>query len=129
MFGENFGAEWRDLYAHYTIPSTFTPAQAALSFGVGGFGSGVAFHMHGPGFSEVLHGAKRWLLYPPRTHFKWDPSATTLQWLTDVYPGLKAHERPLECVIAPGEVLYFPSAWYHAIVNVAPYTAFVSSFT
>ena len=32
-----------------------------------------------------------------------------------------------ECNIVPGEVLYFPSNWWHAVVNVGE-TVFVSSF-
>ena len=40
-------------------PSTHPPA---LSFGVGPDGSGVPFYFHNDGFSEVLHGAKLWLL-------------------------------------------------------------------
>merc|ERR1712070_526107 len=37
----------------------------ALSFGIGRKYSGVSFHLHGPGYSEVLHGQKRWYLYDP----------------------------------------------------------------
>ena len=32
---------------------------------LGGYLSGVAFHFHGPGFSEVIHGSKQWFLFPP----------------------------------------------------------------
>jgi len=56
-----------------------------------------------------------------------DPSRTTLQWLEEVYPSLSPNDRPLECVIAPGEVLYFPNLWYHATLNLN-YTVFMSTF-
>jgi hypothetical protein len=36
----------------------------AHSFGVGHRGSGVQWHVHGPGVAETLHGRKHWLLYP-----------------------------------------------------------------
>lgn len=36
--------------------------------------------------------------------------------------------RPLECVIYPGEVLFFPNMWSHATLNVDKYTVFVSVF-
>ena len=36
----------------------FAEADAAFSFGIGPAGSGVPFHVHGHGFSEVIHGAK-----------------------------------------------------------------------
>jgi hypothetical protein len=53
LFGENFSRPWQELQAQYALPSTFSAADVALSFGIGGYGSGVAFHLHGPGFSEV----------------------------------------------------------------------------
>jgi hypothetical protein len=34
-----------------------------------------------------------------------------------------------ECTLLPGDLLYFPNNWYHATINLDPYTAFVSSFT
>jgi hypothetical protein len=33
-----------------------------------------------------------------------------------------------ECVIEPGEYLYFPSGWMHATLNLDSYNAFVSLF-
>lgn len=119
-----------------------------LSFGIGGSQSGVPFHTHGPGFSEMLHGRKRWLLYPPSLEPPgWDPDASMSSWIEDVYPGLSPHRavqstehdtykgrqvlsiKPLECIIGPSEVLYFPAEWYHATLNIDSYTCFVSSFT
>ena len=37
----------------------------ALSLGISGGSVGVAFHQHGPAWSEVVHGVKRWILYSP----------------------------------------------------------------
>jgi hypothetical protein len=31
--------------------------------------------------------------------------------------------------VNPGDLLYFPDRYWHATVNLDPYTAFVSSFT
>ena len=139
FFGEH-GSELQPLLSEYTLPrfatsyswaavgargaaSTHPPA---LSFGVAADGSGVPFHFHNDGFSEVLHGAKRWLLYPSKPpHY--DVNATSTQWLERVYPNLTRPERPYECVIGPGDLLYFPSDWYHAIVNQGV-TVFMSTF-
>ncbi|CAE8724230.1 unnamed protein product [Polarella glacialis] len=33
-----------------------------------------------------------------------------------------------ECIVKPGELLYFPDNWLHGVVNLGHYTAFVSSF-
>lgn len=62
----------------FLTPSPFLPCRlidckkaAAVAIGIGGLYSGVPFHMHGPGFSEVLHGSKRWFLASPevrKTH-------------------------------------------------------------
>lgn len=34
----------------------------------------------------------------------------------------------MECVIVPGEALYFPAQWIHGTLNLAPYNLFVSVF-
>lgn len=39
---------------------------ARYSFGLGSHRSGVPFHFHGAAIGEVLHGRKRWFLYPPK---------------------------------------------------------------
>ena len=110
------------------VPPSAAPTDAppALSFGVGPDGSGVPFHFHNDGFSEVMHGAKRWLLYPSAPP-QFDPDQTSVRWLRDVYPRLSEREAPMECVIEPGDLLYFPKDWYHAIVNLGT-TVFMSTF-
>nr|XP_060642261.1 jmjC domain-containing protein 8 isoform X3 [Anolis sagrei ordinatus] len=92
-----------------------------------GSGSGVPFHWHGPGFSEVIFGRKRWFLYPPEKMPKFHPNRTTLSWLLDTYPFLPSWERPMECTIHPGEVLYFPDRWWHATLNLDT-SVFISTF-
>ena len=103
-----------------------TDAPPALSFGVGPDGSGVPFHFHNDGFSEVLHGAKHWLLYPQKPP-RFRENATSVSWLLNDYPQLSWRERPYECHIGPGDLLYFPKGWWHAIVNVGE-TVFMSTF-
>eukprot|EP01003_Olkasia_polycarbonata_P004976 NODE_434_length_897_cov_64.542453_g379_i0.p1 GENE.NODE_434_length_897_cov_64.542453_g379_i0~~NODE_434_length_897_cov_64.542453_g379_i0.p1 ORF type:complete len:220 (-),score=23.47 NODE_434_length_897_cov_64.542453_g379_i0:205-864(-) len=106
----------------------------SLSFGIAGRGTGVPFHFHGPGFLQMLHGRKRWLLYPPKTVVpRFDPNETTLHWLSKRRrPGQEeegAEEPALyECVLGPLDVVYFPDNWMHATLNIDHYTAFVASF-
>ena len=139
----NFGGHnpkvWAALWDLYVPPPYLTPGDhKSYSFGMGASGSGVPFHVHNDGFSEVFHGRKRWFLYPPgdeprllgfarekETFFR--PDESSLQWLRHVYPTLTPEQMPLECVIEPGEALYFPSMWYHAIVNLQE-TVFISTF-
>lgn len=128
FFGDNNFTEWASLFRHY-IPPPFgllgtTPA---YSFGIAGTGSGVPFHWHGPGFSEVIYGRKRWFLYPPEKTPEFHPNKTTLAWLQDTYPALTPSARPLECTIQAGEVLYFPDRWWHATLNLDT-SVFISTF-
>ena len=109
----------------YDTPPGSVRDSIALSFGIGSRGSGVAWHYHGPGYAEVLHGVKRWFLTPPEIKPPgWNEKHTTLHWLATV--GVK--RGVMEVDLRPGDVLWFPDRWYHATLNVADYTCFVSSF-
>ncbi|KJE96914.1 jumonji domain containing 8 [Capsaspora owczarzaki ATCC 30864] len=130
MFGDHDWADWQDLFQFYVEPP-FTPdgMLSALSFGVAGPLSGVPMHHHGCGFSESIHGRKRWFLYPPHTVPNFHPDQTTLRWVLDVYPQLKASGDPdlYECVVHPNEAIYFPSNWWHATFNLDE-CVFMSTF-
>ncbi|XP_077762105.1 jmjC domain-containing protein 8 isoform X4 [Canis aureus] len=128
FFGDNDFSEWASLFQHYSPPPfSLLGTTAAYSFGIAGAGSGVPFHWHGPGFSEVIYGRKRWFLYPPEKTPEFHPNKTTLAWLQDVYPTLAPSERPLECTVQAGEVLYFPDRWWHATLNLDT-SVFISTF-
>ncbi|XP_028310633.1 jmjC domain-containing protein 8 isoform X2 [Gouania willdenowi] len=128
FFGDNNYSEWRGLLDQYQVPPYVLPqTSSALSFGVAGAGTGVPFHWHGPGFSEVIYGRKRWFLYPPDREPHFHPNRTTLSWLRETYPHLPEDEAPLECTIRPGEVLYFPDRWWHATLNLDT-SVFISTF-
>ncbi|KAH0520641.1 JmjC domain-containing protein 8 [Microtus ochrogaster] len=64
FFGDNNFTEWAPLFQHYSPPPfRLLGTTPAYSFGIAGAGSGVPFHWHGPGFSEVIYGRK--VLYFP----------------------------------------------------------------
>ncbi|NXS04591.1 JMJD8 protein, partial [Oxylabes madagascariensis] len=155
FFGDNNFTEWGSLFQHYVPPPFRIPGTSpAYSFGIAGgcgmgtlgtrlglgalpstnpstpttgSGSGVPFHWHGPGFSEVIFGRKRWFLYPPDKTPHFHPNETTLAWLQHTYPTLPPAQRPLECTLRPGEVLYFPDRWWHATLNLDT-SVFISTF-
>ncbi|XP_069381665.1 jmjC domain-containing protein 8 isoform X1 [Paralichthys olivaceus] len=128
FFGDNNFTEWQRLFDHYESPPYVLPhTSGAYSFGIAGPGTGVPFHWHGPGYSEVIYGRKRWFLYPPDKEPHFHPNHTTLSWVRDTYPNLPEHEAPLECTIRPGEVLYFPDRWWHATLNLDT-SVFISTF-
>lgn len=128
FFGDNNFTEWQSLFEHYASPPYVLPrTSGAYSFGIAGPGTGVPFHWHGPGYSEVIYGRKRWFLYPPDMEPHFHPNRTTLSWVTETYPNLPEDEAPLECTIRPGEVLYFPDRWWHATLNLDT-SVFISTF-
>lgn len=128
FFGDNNFTEWAPLFQHYRPPPFhLLGTTPAYSFGIAGAGSGVPFHWHGPGFSEVIYGRKRWFLYPPEKTPEFHPNKTTLAWLLEIYPSLAPSARPLECTIQAGEALYFPDRWWHATLNLDT-SVFISTF-
>ena len=118
LFGETYSQEWKSILRHYQLP----PCQAcssnsfddddsdmvALSFGIGNSGSGVQWHVHGPGFSEAIHGRKHWILYPFDDQPDFHPDQTSLNWMHYNYPAFEKSKdrRPLECTLFPGDMIY-----------------------
>lgn len=129
LFGETYSEEWKHLLSHYELPpcETCVDRLVALSFGIGNRGSGVQWHVHGPGFAEALWGKKHWVLYPADEKPDFHPDQTSRNWMEYAYATVK--KRPHECTLNPGEIIYFPNMWWHATINLDPYTSFVSSFT
>ncbi|MGH0115397.1 UNVERIFIED_CONTAM: hypothetical protein FKN15_000032 [Acipenser sinensis] len=108
FFGDNNFTEWRSLFQNYVPPPYTLPGTSgAYSFGIAGPGTGVPFHWHGPGYSEVIYGRKRWFLYPPEKAPNFHPNKTTLSWVVDTYPSLNQGDRPIECTIHPGEFFWW----------------------
>ncbi|XP_076449955.1 jmjC domain-containing protein 8-like [Babylonia areolata] len=127
-FGDNNHTEWKELFDKYVPPPYFLPGlTGAYSFGMAGAGTGVPFHFHGPGFGEVVFGRKRWFLLPPDKTPHFHPNKTTLQWLYEDYDELHPLEKPLECTINQGEVIYFPDRWWHGTLNIDT-SVFISTF-
>ncbi|XP_035696024.1 jmjC domain-containing protein 8-like [Branchiostoma floridae] len=128
LFGDQNYTEWEPLLDHYVQPPYYLPGHTgALSFGLAGAGTGVPFHFHGPGFGEVIYGRKRWFLYPPDQQPAFNPNRTTLQWVMEKYPQLEESEKPYECTIGPGEIIYFPDRWWHGTLNIDT-SVFISTF-
>lgn len=101
----------------------------AASFGLAGTRSGVSFHTHGSGFGEVLHGRKRWILYPPSSEAPpgFDKDRSTADWVETVLPTV-SQKPTYDCILKANELLYFPPQWWHATLNLDEHTVFVSSF-
>ena len=147
------------LLRHYRVPALFyglngcdsdgydvveQPAsryEMRLSFGLGGRYSGTPFHFHSSVFAHVLHGRKRWLLYPPAPT---PPAAivrphmSAIQWMDEMWlqggvdeetdGGGSVRDGVLGCVCGAGDVLYLPDGWLHMTLNLDAFNVFVSSF-
>lgn len=128
LFGDIDQTLWRPLLAEYKLPAWTLPNyEPALSFGIAGSQTGVPFHFHGPGFAEIIFGSKRWFLSPYEERPDFNPDKSTLDWYINEYPKLNASQRPLECLMKPGELIYFPDKWWHATLN-AETSVFISTF-
>lgn len=128
LFGDNNDKELSALFADYARPNypivqqgeflSTEQAESSLSWGVAGSGTGVPFHVHGAVFNEVIHGLKRWFLYPPEVQPIFNADETTLFWLKNTYPTLINKHLLKECVLGPNEILYLPDFWWHATLNI-----------
>ena len=51
-----------------------------------------------------------------------------LAWFRDVLPALGEAERPLECTVAPGDIVLIPAGWWHAVLNLETSLAVTENF-
>ncbi|CAK9025687.1 unnamed protein product [Durusdinium trenchii] len=141
VFGE-FGDQWAPLRDEYVLPpcEVCSRDSAAVTIGLGGMYSGAPWHFHNSAFVEVFHGAKHFSFLPPSDKkaideiekvMQFNASMSQIHWYLEQKPLLEERhllKNMLECVVHPGEILYFPDNWHHGVVNLGNYTAFVSSF-
>ena len=102
------------------------PESTRPFFYLGARGSGMGFHRHGEAWNAVVHGRKRWLLYPPGWQSSLlgilgpeQHSLDGLGWLRtfgELVAGTSI--APIECETTSGDVIYIPAAWNHATINI-----------
>jgi hypothetical protein len=101
--------------------------------------SGSAFHMDPNAthaWNAAILGRKRWIFYPPgvtppgvHPSVSGDQVAMPIsigEWLLNYYAtehmsnllNAPPHERPLECTVDPGDVIFVPHGWWHAVINL-----------
>ena len=109
-----------DVIASHYDPSWHT--RWSKYFLISALGSGINFHRHTNAFNGLVHGRKRWFLYP---HSTLPPAHKTgmLEWWRTVYvPELRAtHDAGpagdsglLQCMQEAGDVVYVPQQMWHA---------------
>ena len=147
LFGDNQGGFWDELASLYNPPSCHNCDIAGLStFGIGSNYSGVTFHIHGSGFSEMIHGSKWWFLLQPGIKLTdviedFNENMTMQEFYQKTFINKddddndnngNSNSNMIEglyaCRIKPGEIIYFPSNWEHGTLNEGKYNVFVSYF-
>ena len=66
-------------------------------------------------WNALLHGRKRWALYPPSVSGlpPGVADASPKDFFGRVLHALPAADRPLQCVLEKGETIFLPSGWWH----------------
>eukprot|EP00163_Fabomonas_tropica_P028400 TRINITY_DN5766_c0_g1_i1.p1 TRINITY_DN5766_c0_g1~~TRINITY_DN5766_c0_g1_i1.p1 ORF type:complete len:437 (-),score=100.21 TRINITY_DN5766_c0_g1_i1:235-1545(-) len=116
-----------ELKTHFEVPEYFRNWEYPDKFFLlGKDGSSVGFHKHPDAWNALVHGEKRWFVYPPQ----WNPTPALLkkfpdlpsmphtQWFKEVYPILKPRDKPTECVQREGDLIYLPGMWAHATISI-----------
>ena len=83
----------------------------SIQFYLGPEGSGAQPHWHSAAWNWLVHGRKKWLLWPPH-------EAAYAQ--RHVTASLDALPTPIVCEQRAGDVLVVPELWGHATLNLEP---------
>eukprot|EP00300_Choanocystis_sp_HF-7_P016618 c19467_g1_i3.p1 GENE.c19467_g1_i3~~c19467_g1_i3.p1 ORF type:complete len:600 (+),score=70.84 c19467_g1_i3:333-2132(+) len=79
--------------------------------------SGSPPHFHFTAANVLIHGRKRWFLFPPGRSFY--STRQPYDWIQTDYPELvQANKAPFECIQVPGDLLYVPEGWTHSTISV-----------
>ena len=90
-------------------------SEYSLAFQVGSNNTGLPLHMHADAFSALVYGTRHWIFYNASRSPPGYPSQRGhYSWLVQTLPSLPPHERPLQCVQYPGDILYIPETWFYA---------------
>ena len=111
--------------------------------------SGSPPHFHGQALNSLIYGIKQWFFWPPSSAFfsfkhvsAWKNevcvcvfvSSKLICWfivllITPKYDKVKLPSMLLMCLQLPGDTIYVPENWGHAVVNVEDSIAVASEFT
>jgi hypothetical protein len=67
-----------------------------------------------------VYGKKKWQLLPPLAYFGTETEDQGIRATADIVntAPFKLPIKPLECVQNAGEVLFVPTGWLHAVLNM-----------
>jgi hypothetical protein len=103
----------------------------------------------------LLWGLKKWLLYPPNmvppgtfpSEDEWEVTTpiSIVEWFYNFYqetekPGKKKaktsehkddqpdQQRPIECLLRPGDMIFIPNGWWHTVLNLEESVAVTQNY-
>ena len=93
-------------------------------------------------WNALISGRKRWALYPPRsvTRAQIKPRGIGLDgesvtWFNKMYPRTRTEEwrrqglpPPIDVIQYPGEIMFVPDGWWHAVLNLDHTMAVTQNF-
>ncbi|XP_065905980.1 uncharacterized protein [Dysidea avara] len=111
----------------FVLPSILDPelTHATLShvqFYIGPALSGAPGHFHRNAWNVLIYGKKRWFLYPPTEAFY--SRQHVWQWWQQQQKPIGA----LECLQYPGDLVFVPDMWGHAVLNLQESVGLAAEF-
>jgi len=136
--------EWfaEDLFKH--VGEKRRPPYRWIVFGPPRSGSSVHVDpLATSAWNALISGRKRWALYPPRSVDK--PTikprglgldGESITWFNKMYPRTTTEEwrkqgfpEPIDVVQYPGEIMFVPDGWWHAVLNLDETMAVTQNFS
>jgi len=107
----------------YKIPKIFHKSMD-VKFGtliLGPPRSGAHVHFHNHAWNSLVLGEKRWFFFPPQYGFF--SKDHVMKWFNENYESLRAKKELIpgsmfECTQFPGDTVFVPRTWAHAVLNV-----------
>lgn len=157
LFEKDIGdkKQFRPILKNYRVPRCFREDLFSLMgqderppyqwFLVGPKRSGTTIHvdpLNTSAWNTSLHGYKLWILFPNeipkwiangRQFRKEGEDSEAIDYFANVLPRLKSSEgrqnlRYIECVQRPGETIFVPGGWWHAVLNLSDSMAVTQNF-
>ena len=97
-------------------PSLAFDQMSVVQFALGSPGTGSPVHYHNAAWNGLFYGRKRWFLLPP--YEKIISRIQVKKWVDEDVPTIMKKQRMVQCDQTPGDLLYVPLNWAHAVLNV-----------
>jgi len=130
-----------EMAAHYTVPQKFkcwyreidsNKRKSTLSWlYIGAKHSQSPLHLdiwNTSAWNVVVTGCKLWLFFPPHDQeYLYEGKVNPFNPDYTQYPEF-SKATPIVCIQHPGEMIYTPSAWWHAVYNIDPGISITENF-